>query len=175
MTFHNRCMTLTAHFATSFATNERPNGQEFHYLRDTAADWMRDAIQKAHGWGTCYQSLPEDHIYALCAQAVDAIWDSLNDGGLDDITCVEGLDDARYWFSHMAPDRLSDYKIKLWWAECSLADDYVLEAQSEFGTEDLHIMGQLRQGFVCMAHDIFNTMASAICDQAEAELEGAAA
>lgn len=171
MSFHNRCTNLTFRFATSFATRTRPNGQEFHDLCDTAADWMRDAIQKAHNWGT-YQSFPEDHIYTLCAQAVDAIWDSLHDVSLDEITCIEGLGDAREAFSDMAPARLSDYQIKLWFAECSFADDYVLEAQSEYGTENLHIMGQLRQGFMCMARDIFDTMARAICDQAEAELEG---
>tara|TARA_Y100000310_G_C20066925_1_gene527564 strand:+ start:51 stop:521 length:471 start_codon:yes stop_codon:yes gene_type:complete len=47
--------------AGSFETRERQSGGTFHALKDSAPEWVREAVRRAHG-----ERLPCDWIYQQC-------------------------------------------------------------------------------------------------------------
>lgn len=122
-----------------FVTKERDNGEEFVCLNDAAPRWLREAVREAHG-----EELPNDWVYGVCRDAVDAI----EEGYLEPEEFAEGQVDiyTGALLGWATPHRIA------------IAEEYC----RDIGEVLPDVARILAWGQYAMARDIFETMHRAL-------------
>lgn len=120
-----------------FEVGTRNNGDSYFFLKSDAPKWMQNIVFESHN---AFDLLPNDRIYTLIANALDAI--------------VEGLDDiefADYAVSVYNHDRTS------WLAENQANVSLVDQAVEEYGNPG-SVIEAIGYGQNLQAAIVFNTV-----------------
>jgi hypothetical protein len=147
------CGTLrpaVADWRGQLVTRTRANGETFIGWRDPANhdDWTHVATREAHG-----DRLPDDHVYAMVALALDALQDSDEDVDPDDaLDAVE------------APVYTSE--LTQWLASSNLRYGYVDEAAAEYGRAD-SVLGELAAGWLAEFREIAQSVLASLIARTE--------
>lgn len=126
---------------SGLTTKTRENGERFVYQKDNAPEWLNDLCHDAHG-----SLLPDDFIYSVIEDALDAIID--NDGDTDSVELEADI------YTRDLLDWLGSHSSRV--AYCD-------KAAEEFGAEfDGDIIWQIQMGQHLEKREILENVISSL-------------
>jgi hypothetical protein len=137
-----------------FETRERPDGESYTTLRDSAPEWLHELVRSAHD-----DMLPDDWRYATIRSALGFISD----------TDIESVDDAHDAASEFADSNVDAYTgARLAWLSSHLSRaGYCDDAASEFGysIESDGIVGLIGLGQYAEGSEVFASVVDSLSAQ----------
>ena len=145
----NTLQSVAESFADSFIAKQRDNGNTFYCLTDTAPEWMREAVQAAHG-----DMLPDDWRYAMIRSAAQTLFEYEPDEWRDlDTEIADNLVDV-YTSSLTA-----------WLASHNARVAYCDQASEEYGPAD-NMEQSMQRGQFCELLEIVRSLIESFESQA---------
>lgn len=153
--------SLAADLSQAFEGDTRSDGSLFRKLRKESPEWMRSAVQAAHG-----DMLPDDWRYAMIARVVDAIADAVEEDAVEE--GFQSDDEIRDAVAERLDDLVPVYNTdrSAWLASYLNRADYVDEAVKEYGWLG-DIFTAIGYGMLREYEEVFGMLWDALEERAE--------
>jgi len=150
-------VTLARTLAAAFEHRTRDNGETFYALRADSPEWMKDAVQAAHGG-----MLPNDWRYRAISDAAQRMSECGEDS--DEFTVPqEGYDE---------PDPYTNDRIAWLGSAINWRPGYCDLAQNEWGLGPADIIERIGSGQAYELCEVWNLLAAFLTEEADRQSEG---